>query len=125
MKQLMQTMQQQAPPLLMKPPDNPKIGDSFKASCDNEQLLTLRSLLETVNASVTRTLLEDNLRKWASATTAAAVAAAAAAAAAKAPPSAADIWEQLAKAQPLPAAVMVNDSEDGDSTVSSTKSSAR
>ena len=87
---------------------NPKIADSFKSAFDTDQLTTLRSLLENVNASVTRTLLEDNLRKWA-------------AAAAVSP---ADIWDTLAKAQPVPINA-IHDSEDGESTVSSTKSLPR
>ena len=87
---------------------NPKIADSFKSAFDTDQLTTLRSLLENVNASVTRTLLEDNLRKWA----------------APAAVSPADIWDTLAKAQPVPINA-IHDSEDGESTVSSTKSLPR
>ena len=44
----------------------PVIGDTFNGSFAEEEVANIRHLLENVNASVTKSLLEDNLKKWAS-----------------------------------------------------------
>lgn len=60
-------------------------------------MANIRQLLETVNASVTKSLLEDNLKKWAS----------------NCGLSTKDILQQLAAAQPLsPAQLMVKTEDD-------------
>lgn len=43
----------------------PKIADTLATLFENNDALTnLRGILETVNASVTKTLLEENMKKW-------------------------------------------------------------
>ena len=44
----------------------PVIGDTFNGSFAEDEVANIRHLLENVNASVTKSLLEDNLKKWAS-----------------------------------------------------------
>lgn len=58
----------------------PNIADTLANVFEEQDLSNLRNLLETVNANVTRSLLEDNLKKW----------------------SQSLIWEQLAQAKPIP-----------------------
>ena len=114
-QELLKNIQQlipQLPPMMapifnsMIQPEKPKIADSFRATFSDNQLCNIRALLENVNATVTQKLLEDNLRKWA---------------ASKAI-SPSEIWEQLAKAQPVPMEAI---DDDNDSTVSSAGSRVR
>ncbi len=78
-------------------------ADTFTAAFGEEGASKLRDILESVNASVTRSLLEDNLKKWAATTNAGF--------------SPKDILEQLGHAQPLSPAQLLNqnDEEDEDS----------
>ena len=83
-------------------PEKPKIADTLSNVFGAEELAHLRQLLETVNASVTRSLLEDNLKKWGQDLLL----------------SHADILQRLAQAKPLPledaAAIGDNDLDDAD-----------
>ena len=76
----------------------PSIADTFAnaGSFNDQEVSNIRHLLEAVNANVTRSLLEDNLKKWAS----------------KCGLSTNEILQQLAHAQPLsPGQLMVKDEE--------------
>ena len=66
--------------------NKPKIADTLANMFGDEELTHLRQLLETVNATVTRSLLEDNLKKWGQDLLV----------------SHADILQRLAQAQPIP-----------------------
>ena len=77
----------------------PTIADTFAGlpGLADEEVANIRSLLETVNASVTKSLLEDNLKKWASTCGL----------------STHEILQQLAQAQPLsPGQLMPNNDLD-------------
>ena len=65
----------------------PGIADSFAELYGETEVANIRQLLDTINVSVTKTLLEDNLKKWG-----------------KEFLSGSRILEQLAHAQPLPPA---------------------
>lgn len=72
----------------------PTIADTFAGlpGFADEEVANIRNLLETVNASVTKSLLEDNLKKWASTCGL----------------STDEILQQLAQAQPLSPAQLLH-----------------
>ncbi len=67
----------------------PNIADTLSALFGADELASFRRVLETINASVTRTLLEENLRRWSQEVLAG------------------SILEQLATARPVPVPVPV------------------
>ena len=74
----------------------PTIAETFNGSFNESEVLNLRHLLESVNASVTKSLLEDNLKKWASTCGL----------------SSEDILQQLAQARPLSPGQLMKTSEE-------------
>ena len=74
----------------------PTIAETFNGSFDETEVTNLRHLLESVNASVTKSLLEDNLKKWASTCGL----------------SSEDILQQLAHSQPLSPGQLLKKSDD-------------
>ena len=85
----------------------PAIAETFNGSFNESEVMNLRHLLESVNASVTKSLLEDNLKKWASTCGL----------------SSEDILQQLAQARPLsPGQLMKRSDEDANNTDDETAS---
>ena len=75
----------------------PIIGDSFNGSFGEAEVTNIRNILENVNAEVTKSILEANLKKWASTCGL----------------SSNEILEKLAHAQPLsPGQLEIDESEN-------------
>lgn len=86
----------------------PTIADTFSGAFADEEVSNLRTLLESVNAMVTKSLLEDNLKKWAS----------------NCGLSADEVLQQLAHAQPLsPGQLMIKVDPDAANTTDDEASS--
>jgi hypothetical protein len=85
----------------------PSIADTFSLAFGEDGVAKIRHLLEAVNASVTKSLLEDNLKKWA----------------ASSGLSADDILEQFAQSQPLSPGSLLRNHDDDYTTDEETASS--